>query len=173
MPLQISPQPDDFLVSTLASLSGTTDSGRKLTNVGTIEVARLAAAAQLLPACVWTPTAAAIVVGEVAHLVGSAARNALNLVAAIEAVAIPLLALGVNPIGAPAPVGVDLVRVHARAGLVDVVEVADAGIDFVVGNPDTVAVFGPAEDGGGTRDEGESGDEEVGELHFGGWEVGW
>lgn len=153
-------------------MSKTTDSGRKRTNVATIELARLAAAAHLLPACGWTPLAAAIFLVEVAHVVGSAARDALNPVVAIDAVAVALLALGVDPIGAPALVGVDLLRVHACAGLVNVVKVADAGVDFVVGNPDTIAVFGPAEDGGGTRDEGKSGGEEGGELHFGGWE-GW
>jgi hypothetical protein len=87
--------------------------------------------------------------------------------------AVALLAIGVDPIGAHAPVGVDVLRVHACAGLVNVVKVADAGVDLVVGNPDTPAVLGPTEDGGGSRDDSESGGEEGGELHFGGWEGGW
>lgn len=54
----------------------------------------------------------------------------------------------------------------------DVVEIANAGLNLVVGNPDTIGVFGPAEDSGGSRDKGESGGEEGGELRSGGWE-GW
>jgi hypothetical protein len=61
-----------------------TDSERKHTKVEAIRIARPATAAHLLLPCGWTPLAAAIFLGEVAHVVSGAARDALNLVAAVQ-----------------------------------------------------------------------------------------
>jgi len=147
-------------------IMASTSSGKKPTNVKAIRVARPTTAAHLLHARGRSPLATAILLREVAHVVPLATGNTVDPVVAVGAVAVALLAFGVDPVGAHALVGVDLLRVHARARLVDVVEVADAAVDLVVGHPNSLGVLGPAEDGVGGRDGGEGGGEEGCEVYF-------
>lgn len=79
-----------------------------------------------------------------------------------------LVALSVRPVGAIFAVGQDGLTVHLRAGLVHVVEVADAGIPGVAGDPNAVGRFGPGQSANGGHGQGEAGrDDDAGELHCG------
>lgn len=77
-----------------------------------------------------------------------------------------LVTLAVFPVGAAFAVGQDSLGVHAGAGLVHVVVVADAGVPLVVGHPDAGAILGPGESAGGRHGQGEGGgDDDAGKLH--------